>query len=95
MLRGTVRDRPVVDDQRRGCRAELDDATVSDQIVLRRQIEIGADHPVVDNERGAELHAGACDQRLGGLRADRQGQHGIAGFGVAVHPRTRPAPWSA
>jgi hypothetical protein len=87
-LRGTVRDRPIVDDQRHGCRAELDDAAVSDQIVLRRQIEIGADDPAIDRERGAELHAGACDQRFRGLRADRQCQHWIAGFGVAVHSCT-------
>jgi hypothetical protein len=36
MLRSTVRYRPVVDDQRRGCRAELDDAAV-----LRRAVGAG------------------------------------------------------
>ena len=86
MLRRTVRDRPVVDDQRRGCRAELDDTAVSDHIVLSRQIEIWVDDPSVDHERNTELHAGACDQRFGGLGADVQGQYRIAGLGVAVHP---------
>jgi hypothetical protein len=69
-----------------GCRAELDDATASDQIFLSRQIEIWVNDPAIDHERDAKLHAGACEQRFGGLRADVQGQHRIAGLGVTIHP---------
>jgi hypothetical protein len=85
MLRSTVRDRPVVDDEGRRCRAELDDSAISNQIVINRQIEIGTDDPSIDRERSAELYADASDQSFGGLPADHQRQHRITSFCVAVH----------
>ena len=85
IARTRIRDRPVVDDERGRGRAELHDASVSDEVVIRRQVHIRADDLAADPERKAELRADAADQRLGGLLADIQRQHRIAGFGVAVH----------
>ena len=89
MLRRRIRHHPVVDDQGSRRRAELDDASVADEIIVRRQVDVGVDQPAIDHEREAELRADAADQRFRGLLADIQCQHGIAVFGVAVDPCPR------
>jgi hypothetical protein len=50
VLRCTVRDRPIVDDQGRRGRTELDNAAIADEIVFRRQVDIGVDdRPLTTN----------------------------------------------
>ena len=88
MLRCTIRDRPIVDDERSRCRTKLDNAAVSDEIVVNRQIKIRADEPSIDPERKSKLRAYASNQRLGYLLADCKRQNRIAEFGEAVHLRS-------
>src|SRR4051794_39694435 len=43
IVRVGIRDRPVVDDDRSRSGAELHDTTVADDVVIRRQVYVGAD----------------------------------------------------